>query len=179
MRMVNDLLDIQKIEAGQMEYKRTAQPLAPLLRHVAEAMAGHANLTRVKMKLDLPPGSDGVQAEIDHDRMVQVLTNLVSNAIKFTPSGKEVTIGLAQRPGWARLSVTDEGPGIAPAFQPRVFERFAQADGTDRRRTGGTGLGLAITKSLVEEMGGSIGFHSVPTEGCCFWVRLPRVAKLP
>lgn len=173
MRMVNDLLDIQKIEAGQMEYKRTAQPLAPLLRHVADAMAGHANLTDVRIKLDLPPGSDGVQAEIDHDRMVQVLTNLVSNAIKFTPSGKEVTIGLAQRPGWARLSVTDEGPGIAPAFQPRVFERFAQDDAGDSRQKGGSGLGLNISKAIVEEHGGTIGFETHAGLGTRFTVELP------
>ncbi|WP_314445069.1 sensor histidine kinase, partial [Massilia timonae] len=106
-------------------------------------------------------------------RLVQVLSNLLSNAIKFTPSGKTVTVGLAQRPGWARLSVTDEGPGIPPAFQARVFERFAQADAHDRRQRGGTGLGLSISKAIVEEHGGTIGFETRARMGTRFTVELP------
>jgi PAS domain S-box-containing protein len=173
MRMVNDLLDIQKIEAGHMEYQRTAQLLAPLMHHVADAMEGQARQAGVTLRLDMPPGAERVQAEIDHDRMVQVLTNLVSNAIKFTPAGKDVILGLAQRPGWARLSVTDEGPGIPPAFQSRVFERFAQADAADSRQRSGSGLGLSISKAIVEEHGGSIGFETRAGAGTRFTVELP------
>ena len=173
MRMVNDLLDIQKIEAGQMEYARSAQPLAPMLRHAAEMMEGQARQAGVTLRFDLPPGAEQVQAAIDHDRMVQVFSNLLSNAIKFTPSGKAVTLGLAQRPGWARLSVTDEGPGIAPAFQDRVFERFAQAEVQDTRQRGGTGLGLSISKAIVEEHGGTIGFETRAGMGTRFTVELP------
>lgn len=173
MRMVNDLLDIQKIEAGQMSYRRDAQPLAPLVRHVADAMAGQARQTGALLRLDLPPGAEGVHAEIDHDRMVQVLSNLVSNAIKFTPDGKYVTLGIAQRPGWARLSVTDEGPGIPPEFQDRVFERFAQADSADSRKKGGSGLGLSISKAIVEEHGGTITFETKANLGTRFTVELP------
>jgi len=173
MRMVNDLLDIQKMESGLMKYRCTPEHMAPLLRHVAEAMSGQASLAGVKIELDLPPGSDRVKAEVDPDRMVQVLSNLVSNAVKFTPPGRAVTIGLAQRPGWARLSVTDEGPGIAPAFQPRVFERFAQADAADSRQRGGSGLGLNISKTIVEEHGGTIGFETHAGLGTRFTVELP------
>jgi len=173
MRMVNDLLDIQKIEAGHMEYQRTPQLLAPLMQHVVEAMDGQARQSGVTLRLDLPPGAERVQAEIDHDRMVQVLTNLVSNAIKFTPGGKAVTLGLAQRPGWARLSVTDEGPGIPPAFQSRVFERFAQADAADSRQRSGSGLGLSISKAIIEEHGGTIGFETRAGAGTRFTVELP------
>jgi PAS domain S-box-containing protein len=173
MRMVNDLLDIQKIEAGHMEYQRTAQLLAPLMHHVADAMEGQARQAGVTLRLDMPPGAERVQSEIDHDRMVQVLTNLVSNAIKFTPGGKHITLGLAQRPGWARLSVTDEGPGIPPAFQSRVFERFAQADAADSRQRSGSGLGLSISKAIVEEHGGSIGFETRAGAGTRFTVELP------
>ena len=173
MRMVNDLLDIQKIEAGHMEYQRTSQLLAPLMHHVADAMEGQARQAGVTLRLDMPPGAEFVQAEIDHDRMVQVLTNLVSNAIKFTPGGKDVILGLAQRPGWARLSVTDEGPGIPPAFQSRVFERFAQADAADSRQRSGSGLGLSISKAIVEEHGGSIGFETRAGAGTRFTVELP------
>jgi PAS domain S-box-containing protein len=173
MRMVNDLLDIQKIEAGHMEYQRTPQLLAPLMHHVADAMEGQARQAGVTLRLDMPPGAEWVQAEIDHDRMVQVLTNLVSNAIKFTPAGKDVILGLAQRPGWARLSVTDEGPGIPPAFQSRVFERFAQADAADSRQRSGSGLGLSISKAILEEHGGSIGFETRAGAGTRFTVELP------
>ena len=173
MRMVNDMLDIQKIEAGRMAYQRTAQLLAPLMQHVANAMESQARQAGVTLQLDLPPGAERVQAEIDHDRMVQVLTNLVSNAIKFTPGGKGVTLGLAQRPGWARLSVTDEGPGIPPAFQSRVFERFAQADAADSRQRSGSGLGLSISKAIIEEHGGTIGFETRAGAGTRFTVELP------
>lgn len=173
MRMVNDLLDIQKIEAGQMEYRRSVQPLAPAIRHAVEAMEGQAVQAGVTVRLDLPPGAERVQAAVDQDRLVQVLSNLLSNAIKFTPAGKGVTVGLAQRPGWARLSVTDEGPGIPPAFQGRVFERFAQADGADSRQRSGTGLGLSISKAIVEEHGGTIGFETRAGMGTRFTVELP------
>lgn len=173
MRMVNDLLDIQKIEAGQMEYVRKVQPLAPVLRHAAETMEGQAQQAGVALRFDLPPGAERVEAAVDHDRMVQVFSNLLSNAIKFTPAGKTVTVGLAQRPGWARLSVTDEGPGIPPAFQDRIFERFAQADGADSRRRSGTGLGLSISKAIVEEHGGTIGFETRAGMGTRFTVELP------
>ncbi|MGF6273144.1 PAS domain S-box-containing protein [Massilia sp. UYP11] len=173
MRMVNDVLDIQKIEAGQMEYRRSVQPLAPVVRHATEAMQGQARQAGVALRLDLAPGAEAVRAAIDHDRVVQVLSNLLSNAIKFTPSGKAVTVGLAQRPGWARLSVTDEGPGIPPAFEGRMFERFAQADAHDTRQRGGTGLGLSISKAIVEEHGGTIGFETRAGMGTRFTVELP------
>jgi PAS domain S-box-containing protein len=173
MRMVNDLLDIQKIEAGHMKYQRTAQMLAPLLHHVVDAMDGQARQAGVTLRLDLPPGAERVEAEIDNDRMVQVMSNLVSNAIKFTPKGKDVVLGLAQRPGWARLSVTDEGPGIPPAFQSRMFERFAQADAADSRQRSGSGLGLSISKAIVDEHGGSIGFETRAGAGTRFTVELP------
>lgn len=173
MRMVNDLLDIQKIEAGALRYERSAQALAPLARHVLEAMQGQARQAGVHLLLDLPQGAEGVRAEVDPDRMVQVLSNLVSNAIKFTPAGRQVRIGIAQRPGWARLSVTDEGPGIPPAFQARVFERFAQADGPGSGRRSGSGLGLSISKAIVEEHGGTIGFETRTGLGTRFTVELP------
>src|SRR5690606_19396978 len=91
MRMVNDLLDIQKIEAGQMAYRRSVQPLAPALRHALDMIDAQARQAGVALRLDLPPGAEQVKAAVDHGRLVQVLGNLLSNAIKFTPSGKTVT----------------------------------------------------------------------------------------
>ena len=173
VRMVNDLLDIQKIEAGQMHFKAQAQPLLPVAERALAAMEGHARKAGVRLLSDWDAHAAGIAASIDADRMEQVLTNLLSNAIKFTPAGKSVTLGLAQTPGKARLLVLDEGPGIAPEFQQRVFQRFAQADGADSRTRGGTGLGLAISKAIIEEHGGTIGFTTAPDRGTRFVVELP------
>ena len=117
--------------------------------------------------------SRALSAAIDHDRLVQVLTNLLSNAIKFSPRGATVTLQLDAAGECARLAVRDEGSGIPPAFQARVFQRFAQADGADTRQKGGTGLGLSISKSLVEEHGGKISFETAPGKGTTFRVDLP------
>ena len=176
VRMVNDLLDIQKIEAGQMHFEALAQPLLPVAERALAAMEGHAAKAGVRLLSDWDAGASRIAASIDADRMEQVLTNLLSNAIKFTPAGKAVTLGLAQAPGKVRLLVLDEGPGIAPEFQQRVFQRFAQADGADSRTRGGTGLGLAISKAIIEEHGGTIGFTTAPDCGTRFVVELPAAA---
>jgi PAS domain S-box-containing protein len=175
VRMVNDLLDIQKIESGKMEYRREAQAILPLARHALDTMQGNARQGGVALRLDSPQGAEQIRAEVDHDRMVQVLVNLLSNAIKFTPNGKTVTLGLAQLHGRVRLSVTDEGPGIPPDFRDRVFERFAQADAADTRPKGGTGLGLSISRAIVQEHGGTISFETETGKGTRFVVEVPAV----
>jgi len=173
VRMVNDLLDIQKIEAGQMTFVRSPQPLLPVAERALAAMEGHAAKAGVVLAHDWDADAAQVAASIDADRMEQVLTNLLSNAIKFTPGGKSVTLGLALQSDKACLWVNDQGPGIAPEFQGRVFQRFAQADGADSRTRGGTGLGLAISKAIIEEHGGTIGFRTAPGQGTRFTVELP------
>ncbi len=175
VRMVNDLLDIQKIESGHMDFVHAPQPLLPVLERALAAMEGHARKAGVVLRRDWDAGAAQIAASVDPDRMEQVLTNLLSNAIKFTPGGRHVTLGLAQTPGKVRLVVADEGPGIAPEFQKRMFQRFAQADGADSRTRGGTGLGLAISKAIIEEHGGSIGFSTAPGQGTRFVVELPAV----
>jgi signal transduction histidine kinase len=111
---------------------------------------------------------------VDEDRLHQVLTNLVSNAIKFTPEGEAVRVATTATPtGDWRIEVVDRGPGIPEDFRARIFQPFAQADGTDARRLGGTGLGLSIAKSLIERMGGRIGFESASGQGTRFFVDLP------
>ena len=109
----------------------------------------------------------------DRDRLMQVLTNLLSNAAKFTAPGSTVHISLADEPGKIVLRVRDAGPGIPEDFKARIFQKFSQADSSDTRDKGGTGLGLSITKAIVEHHGGQIGFESVADQGTIFWVNLP------
>jgi PAS domain S-box-containing protein len=177
VRLVGDVLDIQKMEAGRMGFERTLQPLLPIAEGALAAMASFAARAGVSLRCEAGPGADGLRASVDPDRITQVLTNLLSNAIKFSEPGTAVVTrieavtdgGSAQ----ARLSVTDQGAGIPDAFRARVFQRFAQADSADSRRKGGTGLGLSICKAIVEEHGGSIGFDSAPGRGTTFYVALP------
>ncbi|BCB61399.1 hypothetical protein HaloA020_21000 [Halomonas sp. A020] len=191
--LIDDILDIEKLESGQLTFQRQRLPLLPLVEQAVTLNQPYAESFSVSLGFqtitthDHAPHRPAMQpldehdyVNIDPERFAQIMANLISNACKHSDPGEHVAVSAgAIDSQWLEIHVCDHGNGIPLSFQPRVFERFAQADGTDRRRTGGTGLGLAITKSLVEEMGGSIGFHSVPTEGCCFWVRLPRVAKLP
>jgi signal transduction histidine kinase len=170
---VNDVLDIQKIEAGSMQFERHAQPLLPVARTCAGGMQPYADQMGVGLRLESEEAARGLSATIDQDRLVQVLTNLLSNAVKFSPRGGAVTLALCRHADGARLSVRDQGAGIPPAFQPRVFQRFAQADGADTRQKGGTGLGLSISKSLVEEHGGQISFETQQGKGTTFHVDLP------
>ncbi len=111
---------------------------------------------------------------VDRDRLVQVLTNLVSNAVKFSDRDGVVEVRLEPTAdGRVRFAVRDEGPGIAPADQARLFQRFSQVDASDARAKGGTGLGLVISKAIVEKHGGVIGVRSARGEGATFWVELP------
>ena len=173
VRLVNDVLDLQKIEAGGMQFERRPQPLLPVAEQALEGMQAFAEENGVGLRLDCLAPARALAAVIDRDRLVQVLTNLLSNAIKFSPRGGAVTLQLGAVGECARLAVRDEGRGIPQDFQARVFQRFAQADGADTRQKGGTGLGLSISKSLVEEHGGKISFETAPGKGTTFLVDLP------
>jgi PAS domain S-box-containing protein len=174
VRLIGDVLDIQKTEAGGMRFERAVQPLLPIAEDALTAMAGFAARAGVTLACEPGPGASGLRANVDRDRITQVLANLLSNAVKFSEPGGRVAVRLeAVHEGRSRLSVTDQGAGIPEAFRPRVFQRFAQADGADSRRKGGTGLGLSICKTIVEEHGGTIGFDSVAGQGTTFWVELP------
>jgi PAS domain S-box-containing protein len=175
VRLVNDMLDVQKIEAGALQLARRVRPLRPVLADALDALRGSAERAGVALRLDCPPpDADGgePQAFVDADRLVQVLTNLLSNAIRHSPPGAEVLLSLAAEGGQARIAVADRGEGIPPAFHSRIFERFAQAERRDGKG-GGTGLGLSISRSIVLEHGGEIGFVSEEGQGSTFTVSLP------
>jgi signal transduction histidine kinase len=115
----------------------------------------------------------GGEVCVDRKRLLQVMTNLLSNAAKFSPEGATVDVELQMRDAFIRVAVLDRGPGIPEAFHGRIFGRFAQADSTASRQKGGTGLGLAICKRLIELMQGRIGFEDRAGGGTSFWFELP------
>lgn len=178
IRLVNDILDLEKMEAGRLELKVTRLEANDLVEAALSGLAGFAELAGVT--LERVPGPP-LLLEGDRDRLIQVLTNLVANAVKFSPRGGTVEVRVdASAPGRARLSVRDQGPGI-PAHQlPRLFGRFQQLDSSDSRAKGGTGLGLAISKALVEQHGGTIWAESEVGRGATFHFELPsRTVTLP
>jgi signal transduction histidine kinase len=167
-RLIGDLVDVVSIDAGKLAVDRSPCDVAVL---VAEAVDGFATVAAergVTLDLDVAPGA--MLADLDHDRMLQVLANLLSNALKFTPHGGRVVVHAEPADGSIRLSVGDTGPGIPANAVDSVFERFWQADHRDRR---GLGLGLYISRSLVEAHGGTIWVESEPGVGSTFHVSVP------
>jgi signal transduction histidine kinase len=177
IRLVNDILDLEKLDAGRMELHLAPMELAPLLVQAVQAHQGYADAYGVKLEAALE--APGAWARVDADRLAQVLANLLSNAIKFSPRGERVTLRLTRQDGAPRIQVEDRGPGIPEAFQGRIFQRFAQADGSDARQRGGSGLGLSIARSLAERMGGRLAFITGPGRGTIFWLELPECPREP
>jgi signal transduction histidine kinase len=170
--LINDLLDLAKIEAGRMEVRSAPLSLPDLfegLTGILKPLCEKKHLT-----IDVSVAGDIPLLQTDAPKLQQVLYNFLSNAIKFSPTGQHIDLR-AERldPDNVRVSVTDKGPGIEPDKQQIIFEKFRQIDGSVTREHGGTGLGLAISKELTTLLGGSIGVRSKPGEGSTFWVVLP------
>jgi signal transduction histidine kinase len=176
LELINDILDLSKIEAGRMELEIVDfNPLAAVEAVVA-LMAPRAHTRSLSLTLDVEPGLPPALRG-DPLRLRQVLLNLVGNAVKFTSAGS-VSVALryiSGTPGALRVEVRDSGEGIAPDIQPRLFQRFAQADSSTSRRFGGSGLGLAICRELIDLMGGTIGVDSAPGAGSTFWFEVPSM----
>ena len=153
VRIINDILDIGKLEAGELAMQRISVPLSDLLRQSVEVNSSYAEKYSVHFVLDEQCAEGHVLA--DPDRLMQVVTNLLSNAAKFSPPGESVRIRVLRKPGTMRVEVEDSGAGIPEAFKNRIFEKFAQADSSASRNFEGTGLGLSIARKLIEAMDGS------------------------
>ena len=168
--LINDVLDLSKIEAGQLQLELsdyTVQDVAQTVRSTLEPLAADKKLAfKLELSPELPPGRG------DGRRLTQVLINLVGNAIKFTDAG-EVAIKAEANNGSFNVSVRDTGPGISAADQAKLFQEFQQADNTITRKKGGTGLGLAISKRIIEMHGGKIWIDSTVGQGSTFTFTVP------
>jgi two-component system, sensor histidine kinase and response regulator len=174
IRLINDLLDLEKIEAGKLELKIAPLSAPQLVASTLDGLRAAADAVGVELR------AAAVAPEIvrgDEDRLVQVLTNLVSNAIKFSPRNGVIDIRVeAAAAARVRFSVSDHGAGIPEAHRARLFSKFHQVDSSNTRGKGGTGLGLAISKAIVEQHGGEIGLYSRVGHGSTFWFELPSGA---
>ena len=172
IRLINDILDIEKIEAGKLELKVKVLDAAVLAEKALDGIRGMADQAGVHLAGQVPIG---LQLSGDEDRLIQVFTNLLSNAVKYSARGDTVLLGCAAREGGDKLrfSVTDKGPGIPAAEQKKLYGKFQQLDSSDTRKRGGTGLGLAISKAITEQHGGTVGVWSQLGRGSTFWVDLP------
>jgi len=175
IRLINDMLEVSKLEDGNLELSLGPVVLDNMLKQAVEHNLPYAENLGVRIVLEIRDA--GLTVEADMGRLEQVLANLLSNAAKFSPRGETVTVSLTREGQVARIIVADKGVGIPAAFRSRVFQRYAQADGTTRRKYGGSGLGLWITRSIIERHGGSIDFSAGSDGvGTVFHVDLPLIS---
>jgi signal transduction histidine kinase len=177
-QLVNDILDLSKLEAGKMEFKAEPVDLAALATDLTSAMGVLAKQKQIQLTTDVSPEVSWVVS--DPPRLKQVLYNYLSNALKFTPEGGRIVVrAIPDGPENFRLAVEDNGAGIALADQERLFKHFQQVHDEARKEHEGTGLGLALVKQIVEALGGHVGVESAPGEGSVFYAVLPRDLRSP
>src|SRR5216683_2260161 len=175
LKLISDILDLSKIEAGRMELTREDVTVASAFTEVISALYP---LAEKKSQALLQQVAPNLHVHVDAMRFKQVLMNLAGNAIKFTPEGGRIELAARQVDDQVKVEVRDNGPGIPAEQQQRIFEAFFRLTETGSA-TEGTGLGLAITSRLVELHGGKLGIESQPGEGTCFYFSLPLVAIIP
>ncbi len=171
--LIDDILDLTKLEGNKMVLHLRSCSLDTLINEALAANEAYAERAGVSLQSDLVPVTH--QARLDPERFLQIMANLLSNAIKHSAAGDVVTIKLLLKGEQLQVLVQDRGPGIDPQFRQKMFEKFSQADSSDRRSQGGTGLGLYITRILVERMGGRIWVDSTPGQGASFGIEFPSL----
>jgi signal transduction histidine kinase len=179
LALINDILDLSKIEAGRMELHLETFPLVPVIEDVAKTIEPMASKNGNRLVIDCPADLGTIHA--DQTRLRQSLLNLASNANKFTEKG---TLSIAAHQGkengcdWITLAVTDTGIGMTPEQMGKLFQEFAQASSSTASKYGGTGLGLVISRRFCQMMGGDITVDSDPGRGSTFTIRVPRIVEV-
>ncbi len=174
--MIDEILDLEKLSSGKLEVYVEQVNLSDLLNRTIDTTQPYSNKFSVHLSLDKPVPEMSIQA--DPSRAVQVLTNLISNAVKFSPTDDVVRVQATQNKGYMRVSVIDNGPGIPEEKHDMLFQKFSQIDASDSRHNRGTGLGLAISRELMDSMGGRIGFVSAKGAGSTFWAEFKISAEV-
>jgi PAS domain S-box-containing protein len=177
IRLVNNILDTEKIESGKMQLDLNVVEIQSLIGLSIAANEGFA--LQHGVSIHLLEGGEAVNVNVDSDGLCQVLTNLLSNAVKFSPHGSSVDVSVTRGRTRVRVEVHDHGPGIPEEFRSRIFQKFSQADSSDSRQKGGTGLGLNISKAIIERLGGTIGFRTGSGDGTTFFFELPKWQDKP
>jgi signal transduction histidine kinase len=173
--LINDILDLERSESGKLEMQMGEVSLQDVLQRSVDAVRGVAEKHGVSLEIR----GAAARAWGDADRLVQVVVNLLGNAVKFSSSGQSVTLEAERKPPFVEVRVIDRGRGVPRQMQDAVFERFKQVEASDARDKGGTGLGLAICKTIVERHGGTIGLSSEEGRGSTFFFRIPEAAGAP
>ncbi len=174
--LINDLLDLERMTEGGLPIDSEPHDLLPLLQRSIDDNQSYA--TKYGCTLALRKSAATAMVDVDSVRLIQVMSNLLSNAAKFSPEGSTIFVDVLHGQGVVRVEVIDTGPGIPADFGDRIFDRFAQADASDTRHRGGSGLGLAISRELIHRMGGEIGYAVPEIGGSTFWFTLPTLDQV-
>jgi len=172
MRLITNVLEMQKLQTGQVALTLKPVDVGPLVKDAIEVNQPFAAHHGVELIM-APIGAVDATVVGDHDKLLQVLTNLISNAIKFSPAKTTVQVAVKQDADSIRIEVRDQGPGIPDAFRSKIFQRFARASDSPTTHVGGSGLGLYISKSIIEHHNGRIDFEDNPDKGATFYIVLP------
>lgn len=174
--LINDLLDIEKLSAGMMQFDMQREDVQDLVQQSVLDNNQYGQQRDVTLKFEPTPANEGLYIKVDKLRFAQLMANLISNAVKFSPAGSVVHIAVLLQGQQVRIQVQDQGPGIPEAFKAAIFQRFSQAN-TGAIQKSGSGLGLALSRQLAESMQGHIGFDSVPAQGACFYLLFPEASS--
>lgn len=176
MRLINDLLDFEKLAAGRLELNPELVALPKLLQELLAQHQTYALEKQIALQFRPDPELDELEVLLDGNRLQQILANLLSNAIKFSPARSVITVSLSLDNHELWFRVQDQGPGISDELAKRLFQRFSQGDSSDTRQQGGSGLGLAISQELARLMNGELGYHNLGS-GCEFWLKLKKIQQ--
>jgi signal transduction histidine kinase len=171
-RLVNDILASRKLDSGRMEFHLEEVELMALVEQAIDSTAAYAS--KYQVGIELAESVSGALVRVDPDRMIQVVTNVLSNAIRFSPEGDAVVVRAGRNGSMLRIAVSDSGPGIAEEFRDHVFEAFARGEHEAWRHRSGTGLGMSISKGIIEELGGTITFETEIGAGTTFFIDVPE-----